>query len=241
MATHSSVLAWRMPWTEEPDGLQSKGSQRDGHDLATECARAHTHTHTHTHRPPHPHQHLLFSGFSEPGRSRGSMSNRVPRVPGWGCHRLPAQEGVYVHMCVSALCLHAYTHMRVWLCVQKPTCALSHSSPGPQGPHPRTSGCATHIALNCISVGGSPALPHLGASPAAPQMPGPAGSTCVSHRGWDVTGLPGDAHRPRLSVGGQASWERSPAHALRRGRDVTGLPEDTHGPPLSGGVGLTPA
>ena len=28
MATHSSVLAWRIPWTEEPDGLQSMGSQR---------------------------------------------------------------------------------------------------------------------------------------------------------------------------------------------------------------------
>ena len=32
MATHSSILAWRTPWTEEPDGLQSIGSQRVGHD-----------------------------------------------------------------------------------------------------------------------------------------------------------------------------------------------------------------
>ena len=33
MATHSSVLAWRIPWTEEPGGLQSMGvSQRIGHD-----------------------------------------------------------------------------------------------------------------------------------------------------------------------------------------------------------------
>ena len=32
MATHSSVLAWRIPWTEEPGGLQSKGSQRVGPD-----------------------------------------------------------------------------------------------------------------------------------------------------------------------------------------------------------------
>ena len=32
MATHSSILAWRIPWTEEPGGLQSKGSQRVGHD-----------------------------------------------------------------------------------------------------------------------------------------------------------------------------------------------------------------
>jgi len=32
MAIHSSVLAWRIPWTEEPGGLQSMGSQRVGHD-----------------------------------------------------------------------------------------------------------------------------------------------------------------------------------------------------------------
>ena len=32
MATHSSVLAWRIPWTEEPGGLQSMGSQGVGQD-----------------------------------------------------------------------------------------------------------------------------------------------------------------------------------------------------------------
>ena len=32
MATHSSTLAWKMPWTEEPGRLQSMGSQRVGHD-----------------------------------------------------------------------------------------------------------------------------------------------------------------------------------------------------------------
>ena len=32
MATHSSILAWRIPWTEEPGGLQSKRSQRVGQD-----------------------------------------------------------------------------------------------------------------------------------------------------------------------------------------------------------------
>ena len=32
MATHSCILAQRIPWTEEPDGLQSLGSQRVGHD-----------------------------------------------------------------------------------------------------------------------------------------------------------------------------------------------------------------
>ena len=35
MATHSSILGWRIPWTEEPGGLQSMGSQRVGHTWAT--------------------------------------------------------------------------------------------------------------------------------------------------------------------------------------------------------------
>ena len=35
MAPHSSTLAWKIPWTEEPGGLQSMGSQRVGHDQAT--------------------------------------------------------------------------------------------------------------------------------------------------------------------------------------------------------------
>ena len=32
MATHSSILAWRIPWTEEPGGVQSRVSQRVSHD-----------------------------------------------------------------------------------------------------------------------------------------------------------------------------------------------------------------
>ena len=35
MAPHSSTLAWKIPWTEEPGGLQSMGSLRVGHDCAT--------------------------------------------------------------------------------------------------------------------------------------------------------------------------------------------------------------
>ena len=42
MATLSSILAWRIPWTEEPGRLQSIGSQRVGHDRVTN-----THAHTH--------------------------------------------------------------------------------------------------------------------------------------------------------------------------------------------------
>ena len=47
MAAHSSILAWRMPWTKEPCGLQSKGSQRVGHDCMTN-------THIYP-SPPHTH------------------------------------------------------------------------------------------------------------------------------------------------------------------------------------------
>ena len=32
MATHSRILAWKIPWTEDPDGLHCMGSQRVGHD-----------------------------------------------------------------------------------------------------------------------------------------------------------------------------------------------------------------
>ena len=35
MATHSSALAWKIPWMEEPGRLQSVGSQRDGHNWPT--------------------------------------------------------------------------------------------------------------------------------------------------------------------------------------------------------------
>ena len=38
MATHSSILAWKISWTEDPDSLQSRGSQRVRHDLATDIS-----------------------------------------------------------------------------------------------------------------------------------------------------------------------------------------------------------
>ena len=44
LASHSSILAWRIPWTEEPGRQECMGSKRVGHDWVT-----HAHTHTHTH------------------------------------------------------------------------------------------------------------------------------------------------------------------------------------------------
>ena len=46
MATHSSILAWEIRWTEEPGGLQSMGSEES--DM-TELTHTHRHKHRHTH------------------------------------------------------------------------------------------------------------------------------------------------------------------------------------------------
>ena len=56
MATHSSVLAWRIPWTEEPGGLQSLGSQRVRHDWASK-------------HPQHRPQELAFIPLPHSGTS----------------------------------------------------------------------------------------------------------------------------------------------------------------------------
>ena len=45
MTTHSSILAWKIPWIEEPGGLQSIGSQKVKHDWVTECVPACVCTH----------------------------------------------------------------------------------------------------------------------------------------------------------------------------------------------------
>ena len=42
MTTHSSILAWKIPWTEEPGRLQSMGSQRVGHDWVTSLSLSFT-------------------------------------------------------------------------------------------------------------------------------------------------------------------------------------------------------
>ena len=47
MATHFSTLAWKIPWSEEPGGLQSMGSQES--DMTEQLSTVHTHRHRHTH------------------------------------------------------------------------------------------------------------------------------------------------------------------------------------------------
>ena len=49
MATHSSILAWKIPWTKEPGGLQGRKESDMTVSVARTRSRVHTHTHTHTH------------------------------------------------------------------------------------------------------------------------------------------------------------------------------------------------
>ena len=56
-ATHSSCIAWRIPWTKNPGGLQSTGSQRVRHHLSD---WVHTHTNTHIHTHTHTHTHIIL-------------------------------------------------------------------------------------------------------------------------------------------------------------------------------------
>ena len=100
MATHHSILAWEIPWREEPGGLQSMRSQRVRHDWVCICAHACTHTHTHTHR----HRAL-------PVRSKGvkvkSLSHiqlfvipwtvAYPAPPSMGFSRQEYWSGLYSH------------------------------------------------------------------------------------------------------------------------------------------------
>ena len=61
MATHSSTLAWKIPWTEEPGRLQSMGSQRVGHDWATSLLSFFLYCHT---------EELSYCSTEEQNRAR---------------------------------------------------------------------------------------------------------------------------------------------------------------------------
>ena len=74
MAPHSSILAWKIPWMEEPGRLQSKGSRRVGHDWATSLSLF---TFTHWRRKWQPTLVLL------PGESQGLGSLVGCQL--WGC------------------------------------------------------------------------------------------------------------------------------------------------------------
>ena len=85
MVTHSSIFAWRIPWTEEPTRLQSIESQRVGHRWAT---NTHTHTHTHT-------EEMGFPGGSDRKESACNIGD-----PGsiHGLGRSPGEGNTHSHI-----------------------------------------------------------------------------------------------------------------------------------------------
>ena len=77
MAPHSSTLAWKIPWTEEPGRLQSMGSRRVGHDWATSLS---LHTFMHWKKEMATHSRVLawrVPGTGEPGGLPSMGSHRV--------------------------------------------------------------------------------------------------------------------------------------------------------------------
>ena len=86
MATHSSILAWRIPWTEEPGGLQSVGLQRVRHDWVTELM---------DHSPPGSSVHGILQArileWVAMPFLRGSSQPREPWSPVLKTDSLPAE------------------------------------------------------------------------------------------------------------------------------------------------------
>ena len=86
MATYSSILAWRIPWTEEPGGLQSMGSQKSWQDLATKQTK---------------------SKNNEPDRLPGSTARTLPDHQGKG--------SVSLSHCPRKCSRHLETYSEAWV------------------------------------------------------------------------------------------------------------------------------
>ena len=112
MAPHSSPLAWKLPWTEEPGGLQSVGSQRVGQDWATSLSLF---TFMHWRRQWQPTPVFL------PGESQGRRSLVGCRL---GSHRVRhdwsdlAAAAACMHVYVSVdKCINIYMYIDVYWCM----------------------------------------------------------------------------------------------------------------------------
>ena len=91
-APHSSTLAWKIPWTEEPGGLQSMGLLRVGHDWVTSLLLF---TFMHWRRKWHPIPVLL------PGKSHGRRS--LVGCSLWGCTESDTTERLHFHFSLSCI------------------------------------------------------------------------------------------------------------------------------------------
>ena len=92
MAPHSNTLAWKIPWIEEPGGLQSMGSLRVGHNSATSLS---VFTVMHWRRKWQPTPVFL------PGESHGQRS--LVRCSPWGCEESDTTERLHFHFLLSCI------------------------------------------------------------------------------------------------------------------------------------------
>ena len=105
MTTHSSILAWEIPWTEEPGSLQSMGSQRTGHDLLNKQQLKTSYK---------PAAQRSWGGA--PGAGEQSVRAKVPWWENWVKESVPAKA---TSQCVLALsCGHMMLFGAQWRLMQ---------------------------------------------------------------------------------------------------------------------------
>ena len=119
MATHSSILAWQIPWTEEPGRLQSTGSQRVGHDrsnlacmhMCTACFLPFSPCLEHIHDVWHSRGHFVTLRM-EPNS------------------KYTEQKGLGVPHDALELSHLSWEYLNSWTCENRPLFYLSHCFPG---------------------------------------------------------------------------------------------------------------
>ena len=91
MAAHSSILAWKIPWTEEPGRLQSMGSQRVGHDWATKqnCSHKMHSVCSETTQTHFSHHWIQSRGYNNENHRNAFCWKENGQLRWWGCPLLP--------------------------------------------------------------------------------------------------------------------------------------------------------
>ena len=108
MATHSSTLAWKIPWTEEPGGLQSMGSQRVRHTWATSLSLS---LHFHIHK--HVHNCMLVKEHLEECKKENKNEKKHLKTMSF-CHSCSFYQIVF--LCIFHL--SGKSHICVYLCIR---------------------------------------------------------------------------------------------------------------------------
>ena len=125
MATHSRILAWKIPWTEEPGGLKSMGSLRVGHDWAILLSLF---TFMHWRRKWQPTAVWRIPGMAEPGRLPSMGSHRVRH--NWSdLAAAAAAAGIQKYKLFLCIHLISSNFAEVLIKYQKESLVFFHNSP----------------------------------------------------------------------------------------------------------------